>query len=225
MVEGIGAHGCEYMTGGTVVVLGSIGANFGAGMTGGRAYLLDDGTVGGKLSSGVLARPLDETDVRPLRDLLTAHAAEGSTQAASILLGWHRWRGRFLVVEPRDATSGSARLRRRPSRWRWLDEPVAERAHRRRQRRPGVAQLGSQPRQVRLDPQGVGVGLAAPAGLEQLLVGDEVAAGPEEGLEQRELDRRQRQERVAGPCLMPAAVDAERPAGWCSASPARTAGG
>ena len=94
------------MTGGTVVVLGSIGANFGAGMTGGRAYLLDDGTVGAKLSSGVLARPLDETDVRTLRDLLTAHAAEGSTQAASILLGWHRWRGRFLVVEPRDADLG-----------------------------------------------------------------------------------------------------------------------
>ena len=41
VVEGIGPHGCEYMTGGTVVVLGPIGANFGAGMTGGRAYLLD----------------------------------------------------------------------------------------------------------------------------------------------------------------------------------------
>ena len=39
VVEGIGPHGCEYMTGGTVVVLGPIGANFGAGMTGGRAYL------------------------------------------------------------------------------------------------------------------------------------------------------------------------------------------
>ncbi|MDH4142074.1 MAG: hypothetical protein OEV61_05640, partial [Chloroflexota bacterium] len=39
IVEGIGPHGCEYMTGGTVVVLGPVGANFGAGMTGGRAYL------------------------------------------------------------------------------------------------------------------------------------------------------------------------------------------
>ena len=41
VVEGIGPHGCEYMTGGTVVVLGPVGANFGAGMTGGRAYLYD----------------------------------------------------------------------------------------------------------------------------------------------------------------------------------------
>ena len=41
VVEGIGAHGCEYMTGGVVVVLGPVGANFGAGMTGGRAYLFD----------------------------------------------------------------------------------------------------------------------------------------------------------------------------------------
>ena len=106
VVEGVGAHGCEYMTGGTVVVLGSIGPNFGAGMTGGRAYLLDDGTVTGQLSAGVRTRPLDDTDVRTLRDLLAAHAAEGSSRAGSILLGWDRWRRRFLVVEPRDADLG-----------------------------------------------------------------------------------------------------------------------
>jgi glutamate synthase domain-containing protein 3 len=106
VIEGVGAHGCEYMTGGTVVVLGSIGPNFGAGMTGGRAYLLDDGTVTGQLSAGVRARTLDETDERTLRELLTAHAAEGSNKAAGILLGWDRWRGRFLVVEPRDADLG-----------------------------------------------------------------------------------------------------------------------
>jgi len=103
VVEGIGAHGCEYMTGGTVVVLGSVGPNFGAGMTGGRAYLLDDGTASGQLSSGVRARPIEEADVRTLHDLLTAHAAEGSNQATGILLAWERSRSRFLVVEPRDA--------------------------------------------------------------------------------------------------------------------------
>ena len=106
VVEGVGAHGCEYMTGGTVVVLGSIGPNFGAGMTGGRAFLLDDGTVSARLSSSVQARPLDEADGRSLRDLLTAHAAEGSRRAESILLGWDRWRRRFLVIEPRDADLG-----------------------------------------------------------------------------------------------------------------------
>jgi glutamate synthase domain-containing protein 3 len=75
-------------------------------MTGGRAYLLDDGTVTAQLNAGVRARTLDETDERPLRDLLTAHAAEGSDQAAGLLLGWDTWRGRFLVVEPRDADLG-----------------------------------------------------------------------------------------------------------------------
>ena len=59
MVEGIGAHGCEYMTGGTIVVLGPVGANFGAGMTGGRAYLYDP--------SGRHAAALDERSVGAVR--------------------------------------------------------------------------------------------------------------------------------------------------------------
>jgi glutamate synthase domain-containing protein 2/glutamate synthase domain-containing protein 1/glutamate synthase domain-containing protein 3 len=105
VVEGIGAHGCEYMTGGTVVVLGSIGPNFGAGMTGGRAYLLDADPE--RLNPGVLARPLD--DDRPLRDLLAAHAAEGSRNAADILVAWDEWRDRFAVVEPR-ATDAPASI-------------------------------------------------------------------------------------------------------------------
>ncbi len=96
VVEGIGAHGCEYMTGGTVVVLGSIGPNFGAGMTGGRAFLLDAALD--RLNPGVLARPLDEDD-RSLLELLAAHSAEGSTLAATILQDWTAWRGRFAVVE------------------------------------------------------------------------------------------------------------------------------
>ena len=106
VVEGIGAHGCEYMTGGTVVVLGSIGANFGAGMTGGRAFLLDDGTVADRLSSSVTARRLD--DERPLHDLLAAHAAEGSAMAATIIEEWDRWRDRFVVVEPRVSETPAA---------------------------------------------------------------------------------------------------------------------
>lgn len=97
-VEGIGAHGCEYMTGGTVVVLGSIGPNFGAGMTGGRAYLLDDGTVAERLAASVAAHRVE--DERPLLDLLEAHANEGSRLATEILEDWDRWRSRFVVVEP-----------------------------------------------------------------------------------------------------------------------------
>ena len=97
VVEGIGAHGCEYMTGGAVVVLGSIGPNFGAGMTGGRAYLLDADPD--RLSAGLKARKLDEDD-RMLLELLAAHSGEGSRQAATILGDWASWRTRFAVVEP-----------------------------------------------------------------------------------------------------------------------------
>ncbi len=109
VVEGIGAHGCEYMTGGTVVVLGSVGPNFGAGMTGGRAYLLDDGRGAAHLSSSVRARPVDAADVPVIFDLLVAHAAEGSRLAASITDAWDAWAGRFLAVEPADA-AGSVSL-------------------------------------------------------------------------------------------------------------------
>ncbi|MGH2417922.1 MAG: glutamate synthase-related protein, partial [Candidatus Limnocylindria bacterium] len=97
VVEGVGAHGCEYMTGGTVVVLGPIGPNFGAGMTGGRAYLLDADPA--RLGSGVTARPLDDDD-RTLLELLAAHSGEGSRRATAMLGVWERWRSRFSVVEP-----------------------------------------------------------------------------------------------------------------------------
>jgi glutamate synthase (NADPH/NADH) large chain len=97
VVEGIGAHGCEYMTGGAVVVLGSIGPNFGAGMTGGRAYLLDADPD--RLSAGVTARPLEDDD-RTLLELLGAHSGEGSRLAARILGDWASWRTRFAVIEP-----------------------------------------------------------------------------------------------------------------------------
>ncbi|MBA2632379.1 MAG: glutamate synthase large subunit [Chloroflexi bacterium] len=98
VVEGVGAHGCEYMTGGTVVVIGSIGPNFGAGMTGGRAYLLD--AEQDRLSAGATARPVDDDD-RILLELLAAHSAEGSRKAATILQDWPEWRGRFTVIEPK----------------------------------------------------------------------------------------------------------------------------
>jgi glutamate synthase domain-containing protein 3 len=109
VVEGIGAHGCEYMTGGTVVVLGSVGPNFGAGMTGGRAYLLDHGAASANLSSSVRVRPIEEADLRPLRDLLTAHAAEGSRIAAGILDDGDRAIARFVAVEPREVDPALSR--------------------------------------------------------------------------------------------------------------------
>ncbi|HEY6570831.1 MAG TPA: glutamate synthase large subunit, partial [Candidatus Limnocylindrales bacterium] len=100
VVEGIGAHGCEYMTGGIVVVIGDAGPNFGAGMTGGRAFLLDGPSLEECLNQeSVLARPLAEPDERVLRELLAAHAREGSRSAAALLADWDA--RRFVAVEPR----------------------------------------------------------------------------------------------------------------------------
>jgi glutamate synthase domain-containing protein 3 len=96
VVEGIGPHGCEYMTGGTVVVLGPVGAHFGAGMTGGRAYLYDpagrhvaalhaDSVAAVRLSSVLQERP-DGTDrMVEFRELLKDHRGAGSALAARLL--------------------------------------------------------------------------------------------------------------------------------------------
>ena len=63
MVEGVGDHGCEYMTGGTVVVLGPTGKNFGAGMSGGVAYVLDDGWFPSRChATGLILSPLTAED-------------------------------------------------------------------------------------------------------------------------------------------------------------------
>ncbi len=97
VVEGIGAHGCEYMTGGTVVVLGSIGPNFGAGMTGGRAYLLDDGATAGQLSGGVAARAIEERRRAGVARPSRGTRGEGSLLASSILLEL----GQLAVAVPR----------------------------------------------------------------------------------------------------------------------------
>ncbi len=102
VVEGIGAHGCEYMTGGTVVVLGEVGPNFGAGMTGGRAFLLDTSTARARLNEpSVETGAADDAELRILRELLAAHSGEGSRIAADLLRDWRP--ERFVVVRPRGA--------------------------------------------------------------------------------------------------------------------------
>jgi glutamate synthase domain-containing protein 3 len=96
VVEGIGPHGCEYMTGGTVVVLGPVGANFGAGMTGGRAYLYDpsgrhaaalaDTSVAATRLATVLGDREDgQARLGELRALLEAHRDAGSALAGRLL--------------------------------------------------------------------------------------------------------------------------------------------
>ena len=96
VVDGVGAHGCEYMSGGVVVVLGSVGANFGAGMTGGRVYLVDPhgrhreqlhpSSVGAvRLSEAIRERDDGVELVGQFRALVEAHRAAGSSRAASLL--------------------------------------------------------------------------------------------------------------------------------------------
>ena len=76
VVEGVGDHGCEYMTGGRVVVLGPTGRNFGAGMSGGEAFVWDpDGRFGPLVNREMVdLEPVDEDDARWLRTIVTATA-------------------------------------------------------------------------------------------------------------------------------------------------------
>jgi glutamate synthase (NADPH/NADH) large chain len=104
VVEGVGDHGGEYMTGGGIVVLGGIGRNFGAGMSGGEAYILD--------TSGDAARHVnhDMVDIHPLEDerdrrfvhrLVENHYTyTGSHKARRVLSRWDEYVDRFIKVMP-----------------------------------------------------------------------------------------------------------------------------
>ena len=88
VVEGVGDHGCEYMTGGRVVVLGPTGRNFGAGMSGGIAYVYDpDGTFASRLNREMVdLDPLDDEDIEWLREIIRRHCAETGSAVAQRLL-------------------------------------------------------------------------------------------------------------------------------------------
>ncbi|MBK5288996.1 MAG: glutamate synthase large subunit [Acidimicrobiia bacterium] len=105
VVEGVGDHGCEYMTGGKVVVLGPTGRNFGAGMSGGVAYVYDaDGMFFTRLNREMVdLDDLDDDDQEFLRGAIRAHRDEtGSTVAAGILDRWRDEVDRFRKVMPQD---------------------------------------------------------------------------------------------------------------------------
>ncbi|MDB4943025.1 MAG: Glutamate synthase large chain [Labilithrix sp.] len=103
VVEGTGDHGCEYMTGGVVVVLGPTGRNFAAGMSGGLAYVLDQGaTFTARCNHGMVSlEALDDDDEQTLRALVTEHVTRtGSVRGREILARWHEQRARFVKVIP-----------------------------------------------------------------------------------------------------------------------------
>jgi glutamate synthase domain-containing protein 2/glutamate synthase domain-containing protein 1/glutamate synthase domain-containing protein 3 len=115
VVEGVGDHGCEYMTGGTVVVLGQTGCNFGAGMSGGLAYVLDEMQLFDTLCNldmVELETVWQERDTAILYDLIERHLEwTGSERARHILKAWPDMVGRFVKVMPIDYRKALERMR------------------------------------------------------------------------------------------------------------------
>ena len=114
VVEGVGDHGCEYMTGGVVVVLGATGRNFAAGMSGGYAYVLDaQGEFFQHCNAAMVdLEPLSEAeDEVRLKRLIDNHARyTGSRKAQDILANWAQYRPKFVKVFPKEYRRALAEL-------------------------------------------------------------------------------------------------------------------
>jgi glutamate synthase (NADPH/NADH) large chain len=127
VAEGTGDHGCEYMTGGRVVILGSVGRNFAAGMSGGIAYVLDCPVRRVNLEM-VDLDPLEESDAKFLRQVTERHYAEtGSAVAARLLADWDP--GRFTKVMPKDYKRVLSAASQAEREGRDVDEAVMAAAH------------------------------------------------------------------------------------------------
>jgi glutamate synthase domain-containing protein 3 len=121
VVEGVGDHGCEYMTGGRVVVLGRTGRNFAAGMSGGIAYVIDPADEFDRRCNHNLVdlEPLDAEDVELVHGLVQRHLEyTGSELAARLLADWATTVRQFVKVMPRDYKRALASS--------WKESPAAE---------------------------------------------------------------------------------------------------
>jgi glutamate synthase (ferredoxin) len=116
VVEAVGDHGCEYMTGGRVVVLGPAGRNFGAGMSGGIAYVLDEtGDFPSRINTQMVGveRLEDPEEIgRVLRMIERHRELTGSERARQVLESWDRLLPRFVAVVPKDFKRAIASLKR-----------------------------------------------------------------------------------------------------------------
>ncbi len=114
VVEGIGDHGCEYMTGGVAVILGKVGRNFGAGMSGGIAYVFDEDGSFTKNCNGEALNLLaveEDNDIRELRELIENHYnATLSPLAQRILENWESCLSKFIKVFPEEYRQALIRL-------------------------------------------------------------------------------------------------------------------
>jgi glutamate synthase (NADPH/NADH) large chain len=133
VVEGVGDHGCEYMTGGRVVVIGRTGRNFAAGMSGGIAYVLDEaGDFARRANPGMVdLEPLVlPADLEEVRDLLARHVRyTESTVARRLLDGWPAASARFVKVVPRDYKRAMAAIERARADGIPWEQAVMEGAH------------------------------------------------------------------------------------------------
>ncbi len=123
VVEGAGNHCCEYMTGGIVVVLGRAGRNFGAGMSNGVAYVLDEtGTLGSRVNHDMVQlAQLEAEDEAVLRSLVQLHRERtGSPRAQALLAQWERSRPLFRKIAPKGASQHVAAARQA-----WLERVSA----------------------------------------------------------------------------------------------------
>ncbi|MEP6654186.1 MAG: glutamate synthase-related protein, partial [Myxococcales bacterium] len=106
VVEGVGDHGCEYMTGGRVVVLGTTGRNFAAGMSGGVAYVMDEaGDFARRCNKEMvnLGKVDDPEEVKLVQAMIARHAQyTGSKRAQEVLGTWSQWLPYFVRVMPKD---------------------------------------------------------------------------------------------------------------------------
>ncbi|MFM7556387.1 MAG: glutamate synthase subunit alpha, partial [Verrucomicrobiota bacterium] len=128
VVEAVGDHGCEYMTGGRVIVLGPTGRNFAAGMSGGVAYVLDEaGDFPRRCNTQMVAlEKLEAEDETALKAIIGDHAIHTrSTRAASILAQWASFVPKFVKVMPRDYKRVLAALKKAESEGLTGDEALA----------------------------------------------------------------------------------------------------
>jgi len=133
VVEGAGDHGCEYMTGGRVVVIGETGRNFAAGMSGGLAYVLDEaGDFKGRCNLGMvdLEPVVDTEDVGTIKDLLARHIRyTQSPVAARLLVDWERAQERFVKVIPKDFKRVLAAIKKAQETGISVDDAIMASAH------------------------------------------------------------------------------------------------
>ena len=114
VVEGIGDHGCEYMTGGVIVVLGDTGRNLGAGMSNGMAYVLDEfGDLPSRMNHDLVEmQPVEHPeDVELLKTMIDRHYERtGSRRAQELLSGWEEALPKFRKIAPRDVPEDADRM-------------------------------------------------------------------------------------------------------------------